>query len=85
MENKLKKIAIGLGTTCWASDNSDSEANIRAGIVSSLYADFVPSDLDDQIDLDSENWPHLAKPRGRLTQRRLQLHEFFRENIGAKP
>ena len=85
MENRLKMIAIGVGKTCSASDNSDSEANIRAVIVSSTYADFVPSHLDNQVDLDSENWPNLTKPCGRLTQGRLQLHGFLRGNFGAKP
>jgi len=85
LKNQLKKVAIGVDAICLASDDSGSEANIRTGVVSSLYADFVPSHLDDQVDLDSENWPHLAKPCGRLTQRSAQLHESFRGNIGAKP
>jgi len=85
LKNQLKKVAIGIDTTCFASDNSGSETNIRVGIFSFLYADFVPSHLDDQVDLDSENWHHSAKPCGGLTQRRVQLHESFRGNIGAKP
>ena len=85
MKNQLKKVAIGIDTTCFASDNSGSETNIRVGIVSSMYAGFIPSHLDNQVEIDSENWPHSAKPCGGLTQRRVQLHESFRGNIGAKP
>lgn len=85
MKNQFKKDATCIDATYFASDNSGSETNIKVGIVSLLYADFVPSHLDDQVDLDSENCPRSAKPCEGLTQRRVQLHEFFRGNIGAKP
>ena len=29
LKNQLKKIAIGIGATCFACDNSDSETNVQ--------------------------------------------------------
>ncbi len=32
MKNQLKKVAIGVGTTCFASDNSGSETNVQSAV-----------------------------------------------------
>lgn len=84
MKNQLKKIAIGVDATRLARDNSGSETNIRVVIAMSLYADFVPSHFDDQVDLDYENYHHSARPCAEFTQRRVQLDKSSRGNVGAK-
>jgi hypothetical protein len=43
------------------------------------------SNLSDQVDLNSESSPHLAKLCGKSTQCGVQLHVSFPGNIGAQP
>jgi 3-hydroxy-3-methylglutaryl CoA synthase len=44
LKNQLKKVAIGVDTTCFASDNSGSETNAQGAV-----AIFVPIDPDSVI------------------------------------
>ena len=74
LENNLKEVAIGVDATL-----------LCGAVAMPLYADFVPSHFNDQVELESENWPHTAKPCGGLAQLKVQLYEPFRGNIEAKP
>lgn len=84
LKKKLKRVVIGIDTTCFAIKNSGSETNIRMVIASRLYTDFLTNHLDNQVEIDSENWPHSFKPCGILVHRRVPLREFLGGNIGAK-
>ena len=48
MKNQLKKVAIGVGTTCFASDNSGSETNVQSAVAIALpEVSYLRSDLSD--------------------------------------
>lgn len=68
-----------------ATGNSGSEANLMAVIVLTVYKNFVRGRFDDQVDLDSDNWPRSSKPCGIVTQRRVKVHRFLHVNFAVKP